>query len=172
MKDKEEKNPATAYIPSVMRQNEIAVAIWVNDAIKEYGVYSIIDGSTDTAGYENYVFKHFNNNSNFIYLVKENFNLDDPINEVFELKGGSSADISTGHRKMAWNIFKAAEDDDIQLLMQGGGTTELGQYIAEIAASRKDCLACVSPALAECVGTPEKHLRWFCQGVYGYFQPQ
>lgn len=162
-KDKEEKNPATAYIPSVMRQNEIAVAIWVNDTIKEYGVYSIIDGSTDTAGYENYVFKHFNNNSNFIYLVKENFNLDDPINEVFELKGGSSAEISTGHRKQAWNIFKAAEDDDIQLLMQGGGTTELGQYIAEIAASRKDCLACVSPALAECVGTPDP-VRSICGG--------
>lgn len=146
-----EVNPITPYIATVMKTNDIAVGVWVNNAIKEYGVYSIIDGSTDITGYENYVFKYFNNNSGYIYLIKENFNLEDSINIDVTLQGGVSEEITLANYMKGWDLFKGAEEDEISLLMQGGGSQELGQYIIDIAESRKDCVACVSPMLSECV---------------------
>ena len=145
------ENPITPYITTVMRDDDIAVGVWVNGAIKEYGVYSISDGSTDITGYENYVFKYFQNNSNWIYLIKKNFNLDEAINLDVTLKGGTSEELTKSNYMRGWDLIKGAEDDTIQLLMQGGGDVEIGQYIIDIAESRKDCVACVSPMLSECV---------------------
>lgn len=62
-----------------------------------------------------------------------------------------------GAYKKAWDLFKNEEADNtqVQLLMQGGGSPEIGQYIIDLAEKRKDCLACVSPALSECVNVTD-----------------
>ena len=145
------ENPITSYITTVMRDDDIAVGVWYKGAIKEYGVYSIIDGSTDITGYENYVFKYFQNNSNYIYLIKKNFNLDEAINIDVTLTGGTSEEVTLANYMQAWDIIKGIENEDISLLMQGGATQEIGQYIIDIAETRKDCVACVSPMISECV---------------------
>lgn len=152
----EDKNPITNYISNFMGKNDIAVGVWVNGTIREYGVYSTVEGSTDVSGYENYVFKYFNNNSNYIYLVKENFVLDNEISWDFTLTGGSSAEITLSDRQTAWDLIRGADEDDIQLLFQGGCsdddmTVAVGNYIEEIASERKDCIACISPLISECV---------------------
>lgn len=62
-----------------------------------------------------------------------------------------------GAYKKAWDLFKNEESDNtqVQLLMQGGGSPEIGQYIIDLAEKRKDCLACVSPSLSECVNVTD-----------------
>lgn len=70
---------------------------------------------------------------------------------IINLVGG------VGAYKKAWDLFKNEESDNtqVQLLMQGGGSPEIGQYIIDLAEKRKDCLACVSPSLSECVNVTD-----------------
>jgi hypothetical protein len=74
-----------------------------------------------------------------------------PYTPVINLVGG------VGAYKKAWDIFNNEESDNtqVQLLMQGGGSPEIGQYIIDLAEKRKDCLACVSPSLSECVNVTD-----------------
>ena len=62
-----------------------------------------------------------------------------------------------GAYKKAWDLFRNEESEttQVQILMQGGGSPEIGQYIIDLAEKRKDCLACVSPALSECVNVTD-----------------
>lgn len=70
---------------------------------------------------------------------------------IIHLVGG------VGAYKKAWDLFRNEESDNtqVQLLMQGGGSPEIGQYIIDLAEKRKDCLACVSPSLSECVNVTD-----------------
>ena len=70
---------------------------------------------------------------------------------IINLVGG------VGAYKKAWDLFRNEESDNtqVQLLMQGGGSPEIGQYIIDLAEKRKDCLACVSPSLSECVNVTD-----------------
>lgn len=70
---------------------------------------------------------------------------------IINLVGG------VGAYKKAWDLFKNEESENtqVQLLMQGGGSPEIGQYIIDLAEKRKDCLACVSPAISECVNVTD-----------------
>ena len=209
-------NKVLNYIPNLrsLGNNEIVVLVLRtnNDGtedILEYGTYSTVDGSTDTSGYTNYLFKHFNNNSNWIYLVEKNWNLNDVINVNCMLSGGVTPNLDSEDyldKKIAihtdsktgdwityesypttvaelkdetktefevfrtqlkdefaneirsaiynaWDLFRneETEESQVQLLMQGGGDREVGEYIIQLAESRKDCLACVSPEMDEVV---------------------
>lgn len=74
-----------------------------------------------------------------------------PYTPIINLVGG------VGAYKKAWDLFKNEESDNtqVQLLMQAGGSAEIGQYIIDLAERRKDCLACVSPSLSECVNVTD-----------------
>ena len=162
-------NKALNYLPirSLGKHELVVVVLRVNDNgtedVLEYGTYSTIDGSTDTSGYNNYVFKHFNNNSNWIYLVEKNFEFyhetdgEIEINEgEFLLSGGAGGDEKFDNHSpymFGWDLFKNEETEEaqVQLLMQGGANKEIGEYIIQLAESRKDCLACVSPEMSEVV---------------------
>lgn len=215
------KNGATDYINRPLSDDEIAVAIYVNDEIQEYGIFSTIDGSTDVTGYGNYIFKYFNNNSNWVYFIKENFKFVNDegkplaIRGDWTLKGGltpsmsndiylqkkldekrnlvpqteeeqkeaefwksctatSAAELRSAENErfynkllteynaenlsatmQGWSLFsnEETEEAEVQLLMQGGGSIEVGNYIIDLAETRKDCLACVSPMIDEVVNT-------------------
>lgn len=192
-------NPALRYVTGLrpLSEDEVVVVVLMKmdngtEEVKEYGIFSTIDGSTDATGYGNYVFKYFNNNSNWIYLTKKSIEdyktilkdesgnaltelIDKHGNVVLEgkvtsdgrkepikvvsidvtLSGGSSIDgnLDYGDYTSGWDLFGNEETDEaeVQLLMQGGATTEVGEYIIQIAETRKDCLACVSPTMEEVV---------------------
>lgn len=152
---KQVQNPVTPYISKVMQDDDIAVGIWVNGAIKEYGVFSITKGSTDTSGYENYVFNYFNKNSDYIYLIKENFNTDEAIDIDVTLQGGTTEEITQASYQAGWDLFKNEDDVSVSILMQGGAPTTVGQYIIDLATSRRDCVACVSPSINEVVNVTD-----------------
>ena len=156
-KDPEAKqNPITPYIAKVMQDDDIAIGVWVDGKIKEYGIYSITKGSTDTSGYENYIFNFFNNNSQYIYLMKENFNLTGVIDDDYTLSGGVSDEITNAEYENGWKLFRNEDSTSVSLLMQAGADTYIGRYMVEsIAEKRKDCIALLSPRLEECVKNPD-----------------
>ena len=59
--------------------------------------------------------------------------------------GGNGSSVTNGDRETALDLFLDAEAVDISLILQGGGSTVVGQYIIDnIAEVRKDCVALVS----------------------------
>jgi hypothetical protein len=156
-------NGVTSLISRPLNENEVGVAIYMDEEILEYGIFSIEDGSTDVTGYGNYVFKHFNNNSNWIYLVEKNLKFVDDNGDAIAvnidtlLSGGYAPEetLSLGSYMKGWDLFSNEEtsEAEVQLLMQGGANVEVGNYIIDLAESRKDCLACVSPMIDEVVNT-------------------
>ena len=154
-------NGVTAYISRPLNDDEVAVAVYLDNEVQEYGIFSIEDGSTDVTGYGNYVFKYFNNNSNWIYLIEKNIPFTDEfgasiaVNIDVTLSGGYSAEetLSLPSYMKGWDLFanEETEETEVQLLMQGGGDIEVGNYIIDLAENRKDCLACVSPMIDEVV---------------------
>ena len=156
-------NGATTYISRPLNDNEVAVAVYLNNEVQEYGIFSTVDGSTDVTGYGNYVFKYFNNNSNWIYLVERNLKFTNEDGEAIavnidvqlQLPNESSEELNLGDYMRGWNLFANEEtsEAEVQLLMQGGANIEVGNYIIDLAETRKDCLACVSPMIDEVVNT-------------------
>lgn len=55
---------------------------------------------------------------------------------------------SDGEIKLGWDLFNNAELVDVNLLIQGPWSLSVGQYIVELALTRMDCVAFVSPALS------------------------
>ena len=156
-------NGATSYISRPLSEDEVAICVYLGDEVQEYGIFSTVDGSTDVTGYGNYVFKYFNNNSNWIYLNDRTLKFTDKdgkpiaVNIDITLTGGYApeATLSLGDYMRGWDLFSNEETDEaeVQLLMQGGGSIEVGNYIIDLAETRKDCLACVSPMIDEVVNT-------------------
>ena len=156
-------NGATSYISRPLSDDEVAICVYLGDEVQEYGIFSTVDGSTDVTGYGNYVFKYFNNNSNWIYLNDRTLKFTDKdgkpiaVNIDITLTGGYApeATLSLGDYMRGWDLFSNEETDEaeVQLLMQGGGSIEVGNYIIDLAETRKDCLACVSPMIDEVVNT-------------------
>lgn len=156
-------NGATSYISRPLSDDEVAVCVYLGDDVQEYGIFSTIDGSTDVTGYGNYVFKYFNNNSNWIYLIDKTLKFTDSegkpiaVNIDITLSGGRSPEeeLSLGDYMRGWDLFsnEETEEAEVQLLMQGGASIEVGNYIIDLAETRKDCLACVSPMIDEVVNT-------------------
>ena len=175
-------NPALRYVTGLrpLSEDEVIVVVLMKmddgtEEVKEYGIFSTVDGSTDATGYGNYVFKYFNNNSNWIYLTKnsiEEYKIilkDENENEILDKDGkqikivsvdvtlseGSSIEeeLDYGDYTTGWDLFGNEETDEaeVQLLMQGGSNIEIGEYIIQLAETRKDCLACVSPMMEEVV---------------------
>ena len=156
-------NGATSYISRPLSDDEVAICVYLGEEVQEYGIFSTVDGSTDVTGYGNYVFKYFNNNSNWIYLNDRTLKFTDKdgkpvaVNIDITLTGGYAPEttLTLGDYMRGWNLFSNEETDEaeVQLLMQGGGSIEVGNYIIDLAETRKDCLACVSPMIDEVVNT-------------------
>lgn len=156
-------NGATSYISRPLSDDEVAICVYLGEEVQEYGIFSTVDGSTDVTGYGNYVFKYFNNNSNWIYLNDRTLKFTDKdgkpvaVNIDITLTGGYAPEttLSLGDYMRGWDLFSNEETDEaeVQLLMQGGGSIEVGNYIIDLAETRKDCLACVSPMIDEVVNT-------------------
>jgi hypothetical protein len=82
---------------------------------------------------------------------------------VSTLSGGSDGTIPTGSTldgalQGGWALFANPEDSDVQLLVAGPCSVNTARYVINIADTRKDCVAFVSPARADVVGAPGEEL--------------
>lgn len=77
-----------------------------------------------------------------------------------QFTGGADGAVPTdGQRQTGYALFQDAEANDVTLVMQAGGSIQVGQWIIDnIAEYRRDCVAYVSPALSDVVGLVENDI--------------
>ena len=76
-------------------------------------------------------------------------------NVTASLANGADGNISTSQITTGWDLFKNAEAIDISLLVTGTGNSTIATYvISNIAETRKDCVAFISPPKANVVNNP------------------
>ena len=110
-----------------------------------------------------------NNQSEYVYWGEHNSNLTEAgsaatgdvdyatVDTVIELVLANGADItsvSTGNLQTAFDVLKDKATIDISLLFgapDADGSKLMAEYLIDIAAERKDCLAFVSPPIADSV---------------------
>ena len=68
---------------------------------------------------------------------------------------GADGTVSTSQITTGWDLFKNAEAVDVSLLVTGTGNSTIATYvISNIAETRKDCVAFISPTKASVVNNP------------------
>ena len=76
-------------------------------------------------------------------------------NTTFSFSGGADGTTSTANVTSGWDSFKNAEAVDISLCVTGPGNSTVATYvISNIAESRKDCVAFISPTYVNVVNNP------------------
>lgn len=71
--------------------------------------------------------------------------------QTFSLAGGVNAALQTTDTVAAWDLFSNADVVDVSLLISGDATATVQQKVIDLAVSRKDCVAFVSPAKTDVV---------------------
>lgn len=78
-----------------------------------------------------------------------------PVDFTQELAFGSDSAPILADYELGWDLYADPEAVDVNFLLQGGGGSEVGAYILQnIADSRLDCVACLSPNEDDVVGVP------------------
>ena len=73
----------------------------------------------------------------------------------YSLSGGADGDqVSDASRMRAWDIFNDVEVVDVNLLITGDASVTVQKYVIDIAETRKDCVAFVSPGYDAAVINP------------------
>ena len=76
-------------------------------------------------------------------------------NLTFSFSGGADGTTSTANVVSSWDSFKNSEAVDISLCVTGSGNGTVADYvISNIAGTRKDCVAFISPTAANVVNNP------------------
>ena len=76
-------------------------------------------------------------------------------NQTASFAGGADGTIGTSQITSGWDLFKNSESVDIALCVTGTGNSTIATYvISNIAESRKDCVAFISPTKASVVNNP------------------
>jgi len=71
---------------------------------------------------------------------------------VISLAGGINAGVSDAQKQVAWSYFSNPDEVDISLVITGNDNVPVQQYVIDnIATSRKDCIAFISPPSANVV---------------------
>jgi len=137
-----------------------------NTILEVWPYLSKASDSTDALGNSNYYKNVLFNNSKYIYAV-------DPVSyattsatwgltlsttfaaltsaSTVSLTGGVDASVSTGNLQTAYNLFANADEVDLSLLVTGDANVTLQGSVIDIASSRKDCIAFISPPSANVV---------------------
>lgn len=76
-------------------------------------------------------------------------------NITFSLSGGVDGNVGVSQITTGWDLFKNAESIDISLAVTGTGNSTIATYvISNIAETRKDCVAFISPPSTSVVNNP------------------
>ena len=76
-------------------------------------------------------------------------------NVTFSFSGGADGTIGTSQITTGWDLFKNSESVDISLCVTGTGNSTIATYvISNIAETRKDCVAFISPPSTSVVNNP------------------
>jgi len=132
---------------------EIFVVVLLDGDIVEKFTASEDVAAKDFNGNNNYIEELLNRTSQYVYVVMAN--LDTGTNGFsYPLAGGLDDAPGDSERILGYDLFSNSDDIDISLVMQAGASSVVGLYIKDnIADSRRDCVAFLSPAKADVVGS-------------------
>lgn len=65
--------------------------------------------------------------------------------QTISLSGGATKNVADSDIVTAWNYFSNADEVDVSLLVSGDASTTVQQTVVDLATTRKDCVAFVSP---------------------------
>jgi hypothetical protein len=136
-----------------------------NTILEKFAFVSKASDAKNDDGSSNYYVNVINDRSKFIYAINHGANSNwgsaasnttftsgdlDAYN--YTLSNGVSTTVTDGELQNAYDKFKNAEEVDISLIMTGAASQTVSEYIVDnIAESRKDCVAFVSPLMANVV---------------------
>ena len=152
-----EGNLLMPYVSKTLNDNDVALGVFINNELVEFGMYSFDPNSKDMSGYPNYIITAVNRTSKYVYLIESTLisyteSVRNAININTTLVGGTSVALTDAEYTLGWNLFKNADIEEVSLLLQGGASATIGGYmITSVADFRKDCVACVSPMLTDVV---------------------
>jgi len=133
-----------------------------NTVLEVFQYLSKGSDAKDSLGNSNYYKNYVFNNSKYIYaidppsysttsatwgsaLANTNFATVSTA-QTFALSGGADAAVQDSDRTNAYGLFTNADEVNISLVLTGGHSTTVQQYVIDsIANSRKDCVAFLSP---------------------------
>lgn len=166
----EEANILNTYITQLTDENSVACGVFLDGALVEFGVYSFDRNSKDYNGSSNYIVSAINDRSAYIYVIESKLITEtepgtrDTIDIDVTLAGGTLVTPDSGDYMTGWSIYRDADLYDVSLLMQGGADSTVGKYILEnVAATRKDAIACLSPQEQECVNVIGSPVSSICE---------
>ena len=90
---------------------------------------------------------------------------------AYSLAGGSDGtDVADGDYTAAYDVLGDVEQLDVNLLITGSRSKTVQKYVIDIAETRKDCIAFVSPSYASAVTNPsaEKIVEYFNSSTDGF----
>lgn len=133
--------------------------------LEKYTGVSKATNAKDESGTNLYYRDVILNRSKYVYVVghpsgASNWGADvdvdsDPFDELdttatsYSMTGGADQPVTDGALQLAWDILADAERIDVSLLMAGGASATVAEYIVGIAESRRDCVVFMSPPLVD-----------------------
>ena len=138
-----------------------------NSVLEVFPYLSKASDATDALGNSNYIKNVLYNNSKYVYtvdvlstdplystwgkpLANTNFASSGSLN--WQLAGGTDDVPSTANTQTAFGLFSNSDEIDISLVLTGDANLVTQQYVIDnVANSRKDCLAFISPPSANVV---------------------
>lgn len=123
----------------------------VDGVVERYAYIQTVAGSKKEDGGNNYIQDVVKSASSFIYVgntVQIN------VGGVFQFDGGEDGAVPGDDEYVfGWDLFANQEDqEDISLLIVGDRSVTVAKAVCEIAITRKDCMAFVSPSRSSVVG--------------------
>ena len=136
-----------------------------NTVLEKFAFVSKASDAKNDDGSSNYYVNVINDRSKYIYIVNHkansnwgsassntSFNSGDSNYYTSTLANGVSSTVTNAELITAYDKFKNAEEVDISLVMAGASSQVVAEHIVEnIAESRKDCVAFLSPSMANAV---------------------
>ncbi len=136
--------------------------------LEKYAFVSKASDAKDDSGNSNYYKDVVNRKSQYVWWLSHPTNLGTGTawgssantsafkllssNSSNSLSAGAIGTTSTANVTTGWDSFKNAESVDVSLLVTGQGNSTVATYvISNVAETRKDCVAFISPEKADCV---------------------
>ena len=162
--------------------------LWTGTAgtvLEKYAFVSKASDAKDDSGNSNYYKDVVNRQSQYIWWLSHPTNLGTGTawgssanvsafklfssNSSNSLSAGAIGTVGTANVTSGWDLFKNAESVDVSLLVTGQGNSTIATYvISNVAETRKDCVAFISPEKADVVdnaGSEVTDIKAFRNGL-------
>jgi len=142
-----------------------------NTILEKFSFLSKASDAKNDDGSSNYYVNAINDRSQYIYILNKALDANGDVdtltwgsaaaNVTFtqnsasytsSLSGGQTGAVSDANRITSYDLFSNADEVDISLVMTGAANSSVVQHVIDnIALSRKDCVAFLSPAFSDVV---------------------